>query len=251
MKRLALVFLLLAVAGAAPRLKVRFQPAVGSAWSTSGTLTVVTRGTGPDGQEKEERSTSAIAWTETITAGSALSGYTKELQIGSNRSMARISPRAQQVLTEFDGKPVGDLAQMFTQPALYPLNTVVVGDTWEIPPEQGPSYVTGEHYGLPGTQTTRGLGKLLGADDKSARLELTLHSDLDAVRPDQPFPHLVSTTETVWVMDVDLATGWATSHEVHSLSQLSLTVQRQGQNETRRATEETNLSLTGRAQASP
>lgn len=246
MRRLALLLAVLAIAAAAPRLKVRFQPPVGSAWTTTGTLTVVTRGTGPDGQSHEEKNTRPIAWTERIMGGSSLAGYTKELSVGTSKSVAHISPRARQQVSEFDGKPVGDLAQMFNQPALFPINTVTVGDTWEIPPEQGPSYVAGEHYGLPGTLKTQGTGKLLAADDKTARLELSLHSELDAVRPDQPFPHLVSSTETMWVMDVDLATGWATGHQVHSVSQLTLTLLREGKNETRQATEETDLTLTGK-----
>ena len=47
-------------------------------------------------------------------------------------------------------------------------------------------------------------------------------------------------------MDVDLATGWATGHQVHSVSQLTLTLLREGKNETRQATEETDLTLTGK-----
>lgn len=218
------------------QLQLRYRPDPDTAWTTRGHLTVKTRvGDFESVQESD------LNWRDTVTARDALGQVNQEREVlewtmgadpnnlapTAERFHFRLSKLAEQRLVGPDGRPT--LGSAFDQPALFPVKTVTVGETWPVE-QQVPSVVTVGRHSLPILTTTTGTGKLVALDGKTATLEFALKLDAagprnpDGTVPQETWAQSTSTSAVSWQMKVDTATGVALWQKTAATTDQSVTV---------------------------
>ncbi|MCA9795560.1 MAG: hypothetical protein KC910_27320 [Candidatus Eremiobacteraeota bacterium] len=234
--RILLCLLLCSAVFAAGKIQLRYKPEPQSSWSTSGSLTVKNTVTFPDGAQTSSTEQYDLAWQDKVLSRDLTGAVTqqRELQRWSSPGQENVlpgSPIGFQI-SKFAEQQVASsagLASSFNQPALYPLTSVAVGESW---PVEGTNHavVAVGNQSLPVYTRIWGTGTLVAVEGGQANLELKLESQALGPRDSngQPQPVSWATTESKgkihWTMQVDLATGVAVKQTTHTTIDQTVTL---------------------------
>lgn len=226
--RMILCLLLCSAVLAANKVQLRYKPEPQSDWATSGTLTVQNTVTFPDGAQTSSTEQYDLAWQDKVLSRDLTGAVVqqRELQRWSSGSQGNILPQAPiqfQISKLAEQQVTGstELAASFNQPALYPLTSVAVGESW---PVEGSNHavVAVGNQSLPVQTRLWGTGTLVSVEGGLANLELNLESHAVGPRDahGQPQAATWATTESKakvrWTMQVDLTTGVAVKQTTHT-----------------------------------
>lgn len=222
---LLLAALLLIGAGPAERFQIRCRIPVGTAWVTTGSSAVKTTITsGPSSTTREE--SQSFRWDEKVLSADTVRGIVKQVQvIDSQPAFLKgqvadfsVSPRCEQKMVSFDGKPLVHFNPLYQQPAIFPLSTVAVGDSWEVA-QTARTTVRGAQAVIPAESVVQGRGTLARAEDSLVIVELDLNSVLRSSQPVSAPYFLESRSHTVWSLGVEPQTGWIAWQKMHTVAE--------------------------------
>jgi hypothetical protein len=221
---LGLLACALLAAGPAQKLQLRCRLPQGTAWTTRGTV-VVTTSVSEKGQTASKESKSNIVWQEKVVESDSIRGVTKETTVVEPEPTVLrylISPRLEQRVVKVGEETVTEVGAMMSQPALFPLQPVAVGDSWELQVSDK-LFLRGERAAVPADFAVKGTGTLQKIENGLAVLSFDFGSELRGVQPDAEGALTYLTTTTMkWTMGVDPATGFVTWQEMQSTSDQSV-----------------------------
>lgn len=206
----ALLTLPLLAATETSKIQLRYHPEPKTTWITEGHLSVKSQVKLPSG-EVNSAEDQDLVWEDQITdrdltgTCSVIRQVRKWNRTGDTENLApaghfhlSVSKLCEQKAGE-DGGPPG----LMDQPALFPVRSVAVGETW--PVEQVSKGTIGlDSKPIPIETKMLGTGKLVSLDDKTAVLELSLQVASQG-QNERAATNAQSTMQ--WTMHVDRATG--------------------------------------------
>lgn len=221
---LGLLACALIAAGPAQKLQLRCRLPQGTAWTTRGTL-VVTTSVSEKGQTASKESRANIVWQEKVVESDSIRGVTKETTVVEPEPTVLrylISPRLEQRVVKVGEQAVTEVGAMMAQPALYPLQPVAVGDSWEIQVSDK-LFLRGERAAVPADFAVKGTGTLSKIENGLAILTYDLSSELRGIQPEaEGSLTYLTTTSMRWTMGVDPPTGFVAWQEMQSTSDQSV-----------------------------
>lgn len=221
---LGLLACALLAAGPAQKLQLRCRLPQGTAWTTRGTM-VVTTSVSEKGQTASKESSSNIVWQEKVVESDSIRGVTKETTVVEPEPAVLrylISPRLEQRVVKVGEETVTEVGAMMSQPALFPLQPVAVGDSWELQVSDK-LFLRGERAAVPADFAVKGTGTLTRIENGLAILTFDLGSELRGVQPEaEGALTFLTTTRMNWTMGVDPPTGFVAWQEMQSTSDQSV-----------------------------
>lgn len=166
-KKLLFLLVLLLAAGEAPRTQLRYHPASGSTWLTEGRLQARSvMGTDAATEVTE------LAWQDVVGPADA-SGTVALVRTVTRWQSGPSNPLPEPMRYQMSKLAEQSHGGLLDQPALYPLRTVAVGESWPIEQSvSSPVPIGGRVLRL--TTVTRGTGTLASLDPQKATLQLAL-----------------------------------------------------------------------------
>ncbi|MGE0494212.1 MAG: hypothetical protein AB7S38_33685 [Vulcanimicrobiota bacterium] len=228
--RILLCLLLCSAVLAAGKIQLRYKPEPQSDWSTSGTLTVKNTVTFPDGAQTSSTEQYDLAWQDRVVSRDLTGAVVQQRELKrwsspGQENVLPVLPIGFQI-TKFAEQQVanstpGALASSFNQPALYPLTSVAVGESWPVEGNNHAVVAVG-NQSLPVHTRIWGTGTLVAVEGGQAKLEFNLESQALGPRDANGQPQATTWASTAsngkvhWTMQVDLATGVAVKQTTHT-----------------------------------